>query len=174
MEYVLIVDKNDNPIRREPREMVHKTGEWHRGVHVLLTDKDGRFILQIRSKNRRVYPRTYDCSASGHVLFNEDYDTAAKRELKEELGVVTNIKRWVKFRMNYGPNDNMISMVYTGQYDGAVRANDEVDRIERLKCEEIRRLLEREPEKFAKWTREFFKWYFGLPSEIEILENYFK
>jgi len=76
--------------------------------------------------------------------------------------------------MNYGPNDNMISMVYTGRYNGAVRANDEVDRIERLKCEEIRRLLEREPEKFAKWTREFFKWYFGLPSEIEVLENYFE
>src|SRR5450432_314688 len=86
-EFFDIVDARDEVIGRELRGVVHARGLWHRAIHVLIFDGAGRVFLQKRSKSKDTAPGLWDSSCSGHVDSGEDYDSAAQRELGEELGL---------------------------------------------------------------------------------------
>ncbi len=86
-EWFDVVNERDEPIRRATRREVHTTGLWHRAVHILVSDAGGQIFLQKRSMLKDLSPGLWDSSCSGHVDAGEDYDTAAERELGEEIGV---------------------------------------------------------------------------------------
>lgn len=81
-----IVNDRDEVIGRAPRSEVHARGLMHRAVHVLVFNKHGEMFLQKRSKTKDREPSRWGAACSGHVDSGEDYDTAALRELGEELG----------------------------------------------------------------------------------------
>jgi isopentenyl-diphosphate Delta-isomerase len=82
-----VVDELDRVIGRERRREVHRLGLKHRAVHVLVFNARGEVFLQKRSMTKDTAPGAWDSSAAGHVDCGEDYDAAAVRELKEELGL---------------------------------------------------------------------------------------
>lgn len=86
-EYFDVVNERDEPIGRAARREVHARGLWHRAVWVLVFDRAGRIFLQKRSMKKDMSPGLWDGSCAGHVDAGEDYDTAAVRELGEELGL---------------------------------------------------------------------------------------
>ncbi|HVU23164.1 MAG TPA: NUDIX domain-containing protein [Opitutus sp.] len=86
-EYFDVVNERDEVVGRAARREVHARGLWHRAVHVLVFDRGGRVFLQKRSMRKDTSPGRWDSSCSGHVDAGEDYDTAAGRELGEELGL---------------------------------------------------------------------------------------
>ncbi|HVU33069.1 MAG TPA: NUDIX domain-containing protein [Opitutaceae bacterium] len=86
-EWFDVVNERDEVISRATRREVHATGLWHRAVHVLVFDADGRVFLQKRSMLKDLSPGLWDSSCSGHLDSGEDYDAAAIRELGEEIGV---------------------------------------------------------------------------------------
>jgi isopentenyldiphosphate isomerase len=86
-EWFDVVNERDEVIRRATRREVHATGLWHRAVHILVFDEAGRVFLQKRSMLKDLSPGLWDSSCSGHLDAGEDYDTAAVRELGEEIGV---------------------------------------------------------------------------------------
>ncbi len=174
MEELLdIVDKNDNVVGRAQRGFIHASRLWHRGIHIILFDGKGEIILQKRSMSKDKSPGKYDLSVSGHVGSGEDYDDVAKRRLFEELGLKTPLKRVAKMRFSYGPLDNMISLLYTGRAEDAVTKDEkEIESLVFASPKDLKNMLSERPEKFAKWAREILKWYFGMPSEAEIMEVY--
>lgn len=99
-EWFDVVDANDAVVGRALRRDVHARGLWHRAVHVLVFDQGGRIFLQKRSMTKDLSPGLWDSSCSGHLDSGEDYDTAATRELGEELGIAENIAagrtRWFR------------------------------------------------------------------------------
>ena len=70
-----------------PRSQVHREGRQHRAVHILVFNARGEVFLQKRSQTKDTFPGAWDSSSSGHVDSGEDYDAAAARELREELGI---------------------------------------------------------------------------------------
>jgi isopentenyl-diphosphate delta-isomerase len=82
-----VVDANDAVIRTERRAVVHRDGLLHRAVHILLRNRAGEVFLQRRSPFKDMNPDCWDSSCSGHVDSGEGYDSAAFRELGEELGI---------------------------------------------------------------------------------------
>jgi 16S rRNA (adenine1518-N6/adenine1519-N6)-dimethyltransferase len=84
-----IVNDHDEVIDRLPRSVVHRDGHQHRAVHVLVFDARGRIFLQKRAMTKDTFPGAWDSSSSGHLDSGEDYDSAARRELGEELGLTT-------------------------------------------------------------------------------------
>ena len=82
-----VVDEHDRVVGQAPRAEVHAQGLRHRAVHVLVFNAAGAVFLQQRSMRKDLAPGLWDSSCSGHLDAGEDYDTAAVRELGEELGL---------------------------------------------------------------------------------------
>ena len=81
-----VVDSDDRVISQAPRREVHARHLLHRATHVMVHDASGRLFLQRRSMSKDTFPGCWDSSCSGHLDAGEDYPTAARRELGEELG----------------------------------------------------------------------------------------
>lgn len=82
-----VVDADDHVIGQETRSEVHTRGLMHRAVHVLVFNKRRDCLLQKRSPWKDRHPGVWDSSAAGHLDAGENYETAARRELAEELGI---------------------------------------------------------------------------------------
>lgn len=78
---VIWVDELDNELGVVSREKAHREGLLHRIAVVYLINESGQILIQHRTDGR------LDHSSAGHVDVGEDYETAAARELQEELGV---------------------------------------------------------------------------------------
>ncbi len=93
-----VVDARDAVIGRATRAEVHANGLWHRAVHVLVFNAAGRVFLQKRSLAKDSSPGCWDSSCSGHLDAGEDYDAAALRELREEIGLTVAVvpERWFR------------------------------------------------------------------------------
>lgn len=87
-EWFDVVNEHDQVIGRAPRAEVHAKGLWHRAVYVLVFSEAGQLFMQKRALTKDSSPGRWTISCSGHVDAGEDYDTAAARELGEELGWV--------------------------------------------------------------------------------------
>lgn len=81
-----VVDERNEVIGQEERGTVHAQNLRHRAVHVFLVNKHGEVFLQKRSRLKDVHPGRWDSSAAGHLDAGEDYESAARRELREEAG----------------------------------------------------------------------------------------
>lgn len=55
-------------------------------VHILICDLNGRILIQRRSLSKSENPGLWDKSVGGHVKWSESAESAAKREVSEELG----------------------------------------------------------------------------------------
>jgi len=168
-----IIDDNDNVIGQAARSDVHRSGALHRGVHLLLFDRAGRLLIQKRSADRKQYASLWDCSVSEHVKSGEGYLDAAIRGAQEELRVdVTNLRPLFKFRMEYGPNDNEISVVYAGVADPArVRFDaEEVSEVAYVEVSEALARMAKSPQAFCGWFIQIMNHYSGRAAEFQIYE----
>ena len=169
-----VIDESDQVIKQEMRSVVHQRGLWHRGAHVLLFTSDGKLIVQQRSRAKSQSPLTFDCSVSEHLLAGEGYHKAALRGLSEELGMEDiELQPLIKFKMNYGSNDNEISMIYKGIADlEQIRFDpEEIERVEAYTIEELQNLLEQKPQLFSYWFEQIFLWLTQNPSALQIIKG---
>lgn len=87
-----IVDKNNNLLGiTKPRSQVHKDGDWHRVVHVYVTNNKGEVLVHLRSPNKDLNPTKWDARFGGHVVAGNDYDETAVTELYQEIGLQVSI-----------------------------------------------------------------------------------
>ena len=169
-----VVNEDDQPISQEMRSKVHQLGLWHRGAHVLLFTADDKWIVQQRSRTKSQSPLTFDCSVSEHVTAGETYRDAAIRGLKEELNISgVSIEQLAKFKLNYGPNDNEISMIFKGtaEMDRIMFDPEEIETVQIFTSEELQTLLEQKPRTFSYWFEQIFLWYTKRPSDLQLINN---
>ena len=80
-EVLAIVDKKDKVVGKDIRKNIHDKFLIHREVAIFLINKR-KVLLQ-----KRVDDGKWDTSCAGHFSFDQDYEDAAIRELKEELNL---------------------------------------------------------------------------------------
>jgi isopentenyl-diphosphate delta-isomerase type 1 len=68
-------------------ELHNNPGLIHRVVHVLVFNHAGSLLLQKRSMKKDIAPGKWDTSVGGHINIGEQIHDAARREMKEELGI---------------------------------------------------------------------------------------
>ena len=174
-ELLDIVNDEDIVIDQQMRSTVHKLGLQHRGVHVLLFTLDEKMLVQKRSADRAASPSALDCSISEHVKAGESYLDAALRGLQEEMGVEgVEIKPVVKIKMNYGPNDNEISMIYQGRVDpGLVKFDPvEIDEVDYYSISELQEMMRAGNLEFCRWFIEIMNWYTQQEANLIVLKEY--
>lgn len=83
-----IVNEEGVVIGTAPRSKCHGDPSLiHRTAHVFVFHPAGdRILLQLRRKDKDIQPGKWDTSVGGHLDHGEDFETAAERELREELG----------------------------------------------------------------------------------------
>lgn len=92
---------------------------------VMITSKDGQYLLQSRADDMFVYPGFRDSSA-GHVDEGETEQDAAYRELAEEVGI-SDVKLTKAYEIyneteeNHGYLSKTYSHVYFGEFDSAMK-----------------------------------------------------
>lgn len=85
-EEIILVDKNDHILGYKPRSQRTDNDCW-RIVSVWVENSRGQVLLQQRSFNKPLSPGMWTPAAEGNVPRDEDYASAAKRELAEEIGL---------------------------------------------------------------------------------------
>ena len=172
-ELLDIVNDEDIVTDQQMRSTVHALGLQHRGAHVFLFTQDDKLLVQKRSADRIASPSALDCSVSEHVKAGESYFDAALRGLKEEMGVSgIELKPLVKFRMNYGVNDNEISTLYTGRVDPVRVKFDpvEIEEIHYYTLDELEGLRAKGEMEFCGWFLELLNWYSGKATKKMIFD----
>lgn len=83
-ERLNVYDAAGNVVGAEPRASAKRSGRPVGAVNVLLVDRRGRVLLQLRPPEVE-NGGLWDKSVGGHVAAGEDFDRAALREAGEEL-----------------------------------------------------------------------------------------
>ncbi len=82
-----IVNEQDEIIGYMTKTQAYEKKAMLRSVQMFVYNSKGELYIQKRSKNKNRYPGYFCASAAGHVESGENYQEAATRELKEELGI---------------------------------------------------------------------------------------
>lgn len=166
MAKITIVDENDQIIGSEDQKVAEEKGNIFRLVRIFVTNSKGQILLQRRSPTKRIQPNKWDQSAGGHVDEGEDYLTAARREVFEELGIenpdLEEITKYYKESMVHGLNHKKFNMVYKMIYDGEIIfKEDEIAEVKWFTRQELDELVKTNPDNFT----------LGFLDSYEILKN---
>jgi isopentenyldiphosphate isomerase len=86
-EQVEVIDLDGNVIEIVSRQRMREEKLRHRSVFIAVINDDGDLLVHRRAEHKDVWPGWWDVAVGGVVGVSEDYDTAAWRELREELGI---------------------------------------------------------------------------------------
>jgi len=126
MEWLEVVDENDEVIGLERRGVIHARGLMHRSAQVLVVNSANELFLQKRSESKDEFPGLWDSSAAGHVNPGEDYADCARRELTEELGITAAVELEPLFRIRASESTGWEHCsVFRCRYDGSLSLQEE-------------------------------------------------
>lgn len=157
-ELIDIFDGDNNPLNlQKMKSEAHESGLWHRAAHVWIYNSKGEILLQLRAKDKKLYPGKWDISASGHVSANEEPIVSALREIEEEIGLSVKeddleLVQIRKKERNLGNVVNEFYYVYLLRFDGDPNSlkipKEEVEAIQFLPIPKIEEELKNNCEKY--------------------------
>lgn len=163
MTNVDIVDEDDKIISQvDGNKIPFIKDKINRSIAIFVFNEKGELLLQKRSKNKWRYPSHWDCSVSGYVDSNEDYDEAVVRELKEELDITKGILDLeFIFKKLVVSDKREFSKLYKLNHLGPFNFNkEEIDHIEFFSIDDIRKMINNK-EKFSPYFVSLFRSFFG-------------
>lgn len=86
-ELVDIVDHDDNVLYQCTRKEMRAQVLRHRAVFIAVVNSAGELLIHQRSAMKDLWPSFWDIAVGGVVAAGESYDSAALRELDEEVGI---------------------------------------------------------------------------------------
>lgn len=167
-EKIDAVNSNDVTIGETDVHTAHTKPVLHRVVGILLMAHDNLIVVQSGNKFWK-----YDISAGGHVGFGEDPNDAASRELKEELGVVTSLKKIVSFLPKETRHGHFWH-VFEGKApeDWEFKPTDEVSSIVFMSLEEIVKGMNQNPKEWTFGFRNVMHGYLKAKNIDLVLRKY--
>lgn len=166
-EQLQVVNENDQPIGVATREEAWAKKLILRNVFMVLRDSEGHFLLQQRSLKKKAAPGLWTFAASGHVDVGEEYDTAATRELFEEIGIKTNLttigKTHLTLKNKFGTND-CFTTVYVGEINRGTPLTlgpDEVETTGWFSPDQLANLVANNPETLSPKLISIYKEFFS-------------
>jgi len=123
-EFLTVVDGNDLVLGYSTREDIQRRGLNYRCVQVFLFNTNTELLLCRRPDNKKKFASQF-ASVMGHVRKGEGYEDAAYREVREELGINTKLRKITKFSVLDGA-----SRVWQELYVGGVAEEIHPDKTE--------------------------------------------
>lgn len=159
MEYLILVDNNDNPVGSEEKVKCHLPhGKLHRAFTILLFNRDGKLLITRRSMAKMLWPGDWDGTVASHPRQSETYVSSAERRLPEELGISCKLDYLFKFEYHVPYRDvgseNEVCGTLIGTIDdpGKIKiVEDEISAIKWVSPEEVLGEIEKDPKNFCPW-----------------------
>lgn len=154
-ELVDVVDEQDNPTGQQiDMEDAHKQVLPHRISAVLVFRENGKMLVQVH----KYHGRRLDHAVGGHVSAGEDYETAAYREMEEELGISNKLKTIAEGVVSdeyYHQTDHKVFHIFgvyttTVSDDWQLTETEEVDRLIEMDLEEVVKDMNANPDKYLQ------------------------
>ncbi|MBC8987896.1 isopentenyl-diphosphate Delta-isomerase [Pedobacter sp. N36a] len=118
-EEVILVDKNDNPIGTMPKLEAHLEGELHRAFSVFIFNSAGALLLQQRALDKYHSAGKWTNTCCSHPRPGELTADAAKRRLKEEMGMECELRPIFSFSYRAEVENGLVENEYDHVYFGS-------------------------------------------------------
>ncbi len=159
-ELLDIVDEDDKVISRDTKENKFLKSLISRNVGVFARDSARNFIIVKRAPTKKIFPNRLDLSACGNVRAGESYESAASRELLEELGISAPVKFLKKIFNEHEENGKKLryfTALFLAVCDEEPELNDELSHFEKIALEKLKEKAKESPELFCPFFLKDFK-----------------
>ncbi len=136
----------------------HRTGSLHRAFSVLLFNSRGEMLLQKRAQTKYHSSGLWTNTCCSHPRPGETLEEAARRKLRQEMGIEANPRFAFKFQYK-APLDNQlieheIDHVFIGQFDGEPVLNEhEAEDWKFVDLHSLKQQVHTDPQQFTPWFR---------------------
>ena len=156
MEIWDIYDKDRNKTGKTmERGSVFAEATYHMVVHVCIFNSNGEMLIQQRQPFKEGWPNMWDITVGGSALTGDSSQSAAERELWEEIGYLFDFT-------NTRPN---LTVNYEVGFDDyyLIEANVDIDKLQ-LQYDEVQQVKWASKEEILKMVRneEFIPYYENL------------
>lgn len=158
MEYVILVDENDNELGQMEKMQAHLSGDLHRALSVFIFNSKGELLLQQRAHSKYHSPGLWTNTCCSHPRPGEDIHHAAERRLVEEMGMLCQIHKAFSF-LYYTDFDNgliehELDHVFIGYSDDTPSINpEEVERWRYISKNDLFEEMDTNPEQYTAWFK---------------------
>lgn len=167
-QQVILVDENDNVTGSMEKMDAHRKGVLHRAFSVFIFNSKSEMLIQQRAIFKYHSGGLWSNACCSHPNPGEETKPAAERRLEEEMGIRTPLRKIFDFTyaasFENGLTENEFDHVFTGTYDGIIKANpEEVNDYCFKPIKELGELIIMEPGNYTEWFKIAFpkieRWY---------------
>ncbi|MEJ2594202.1 MAG: isopentenyl-diphosphate Delta-isomerase [bacterium] len=156
VEYVILVNKNDQPLGAMEKMEAHEKGVLHRAFSVFIFNSEGKLLLQKRAEEKYHSPGLWTNTACSHPRTREKTEVAAHRRLKEEMGFDSDMEEIFSFiykaNVGGGLTEHEFDHVFMGTSDKTPEPNpDEVSDWKYVDMDWLYKDVEEHPENYTVW-----------------------
>ena len=120
-ERVILVDDDDRPVGTAEKMDAHRRGRLHRAVSVFVFNSEGALLIQRRAMDKYHSGGLWSNTCCSHPRPGEDTLDAARRRLREEMGIdcaLTPVHRFVyRAELDGGLCEHEYDHVFFGRCD---------------------------------------------------------
>jgi isopentenyl-diphosphate delta-isomerase len=158
IEKVILVNEQDEAVGEMEKLEVHQKGLLHRAFSVFIFNANGQMLLQQRAKSKYHSAGLWTNTCCSHPMPGEDTIAAARRRLKEEMGLDASLEQKTFFIykavFENGLIENEYDHIFTGSTNNEPEINKrEVENYEWLSLTEIKNRIKSNPEHFTYWFK---------------------
>lgn len=159
-EPLILVQESNRAIGTASKRIVHAKGLLHRAFSIFLVDARGRILLQRRQLTKYHSGGLWANTCCGHPQPGETTRAAARRRLREELGMsaALEFRFHARYRARLGPDmhENELVYIYFGRIEGrAVPNHEEASELDLLSLPRLRKRCAAQPAAFTVWLRHY-------------------
>ncbi|NIM50191.1 MAG: isopentenyl-diphosphate Delta-isomerase [Gemmatimonadales bacterium] len=155
-ERVVLVDDQDRELGSEAKLAAHAAGQLHRAFSVFVFDGEGNLLLQRRAAAKYHSASLWSNTCCGHPRPGEPMLDAARRRLREEMGIDCPLRHVFHFTywadLGEGLCEHEFDHVFVGRFDGQPAPDpEEVAEWRWVNVEDARADLAADPGSYTVW-----------------------
>lgn len=157
-EHVILVDGEDVPKGQMGKMEAHEKGLLHRAFSIFIFNSKRELLLQQRALSKYHSGGLWTNTCCSHPRLGESNIHAARRRLKEEMGMDCNISYLFKFtyraEFENGLTEHEVDHIFFGMTDELPVINpDEVESYKYMDLESLERDININPGAYTPWLR---------------------
>ena len=156
-EQVVLIDETGNELGLMGKTEAHEKGILHKAISIIIFNSKGEMLLQQRAFSKYHWAGIWSNTCCSHPRDKESFEDAASRRLREELNIVTPLKKEFYFIYKAldeksGLTEHEYDWTFTGTFDGDFEFNpDEINAVKWVTKDELMKDLEANPDKYSFW-----------------------